>query len=58
MEHGDGDNLNDRLGMPVAVWLQVKFRERALRLPRYRLYAGSICKESASERDMWKCGAI
>jgi len=60
MEHGDGDDLNDRLGMLVAVWLQVKIRERALRLPRYRLYAGFVCNESAAEGGggMWKCGAI
>jgi len=58
MERGDGDDLNDRLGMPVAVWLQNKIRERALRLPRSRLYASSVCNESAAEGDMWKCVAI
>jgi len=42
--------LNGRLGLRAAVWLQAKVRERRPGLRR-RLYAGSVCDDSAAEAE-------
>jgi len=40
--------LYDRLGLPVAVWIQVKVFDRELGL-RHRLYAGRVCDDGVAE---------
>jgi len=50
MDYGRGDwgQLNGRLGLRTAVWLQVRDRDRELG-QQPRLYAGCVCDDSAAE---------